>query len=332
MTFEMACSLCEAATAHFTSPAQPLMATSAPPATSPLLGPLKALTSPSPATATTALTSPPPLTHAEVAAALHHPDELIIRDSLPPGGIAQAYIASTRDHPALRFVKKTVRKTLPSVHDMEEEYRLQRVCAGPYVPDVYRLIPATAEHGSTLVMEYVNGLDLIEVFAVAAVPEATTRAVLRTVGAALLRCHSLGVIHQDVKPDNIVRCRLAPERFVLIDFGHAVAADAHGHGACRASTREYMAPEAGAGSTFVTTAVDVWSLGLTLLALLTGKDINKAYLSHIAPETFVRQHVGRRVSFKLQRVIARMLRWNYSDRVTLRQLQDEGWIEGNNTP
>jgi len=53
-------------------------------------------------------------------------------------------------------------------------------------------------------------------------PEGDARAVCRALVEALLHCHSNGIIHRDVKPENILMCTAASHtRIKLIDFGVA---------------------------------------------------------------------------------------------------------------
>lgn len=84
------------------------------------------------------------------------------------------------------------------------------------------------------------------------------------------------VVHRDIKPSNIVRSSESGA-LVLVDFGavRRLVADSLGAGATVAGTYGYMAPEQFAGD--ATEQTDLYGLGATLLALLTGQ----------APEAFM---------------------------------------------
>jgi serine/threonine protein kinase len=91
----------------------------------------------------------------------------------------------------------------------------------------------------------------------------------------LLYLHSQGVIHRDIKGDNILTTK--DGEIKLADFGVSVileqSANNLGHESKSfsfAGTPFWMAPEVIQGGK-VTAASDIWSLGCTILELLTGK-------------------------------------------------------------
>src|SRR5439155_20596173 len=91
---------------------------------------------------------------------------------------------------------------------------------------------------------------------------------LRQVAEALdhLHSHEPPIVHQDVKPANII---VRPDgRVVLVDFGISSYKASSAQGATL-GTRGYLAPEVAAGRA-ATPAADIYSLGATAYALLTG--------------------------------------------------------------
>ncbi len=101
-----------------------------------------------------------------------------------------------------------------------------------------------------------------------------TLEIVKQTSLALTRAHAIGVIHRDVKPDNIfLTCDASGRLLVkLLDFGIAEAADTHGRYAhCQlAGTPEYMAPEALLGRCEVDARADVYALGVVAFECLTG--------------------------------------------------------------
>jgi serine/threonine-protein kinase len=113
-----------------------------------------------------------------------------------------------------------------------------------------------------LAMDYVDGGNLAQQ---ELEPRALVRA-LRPVVDALEHAHRLGVVHRDVKPENVLLDRRA--RAYLCDFGFALE-DGDGRAAARAAgTPLSMSPEQ-AGGGAVGPASDVFSLGVTLYRQLT---------------------------------------------------------------
>lgn len=122
-----------------------------------------------------------------------------------------------------------------------------------------------------IAMEYLPGLTLRETLDSGAVlPVRRVVEIAMLVARGLDYAHQNGVIHRDVKPANIMLARSGQVK--IMDFGIAVASDTGRTqtGALFGSPR-YMAPEQIANGA-VDARTDVFSLGVTLYEMLTGKD------------------------------------------------------------
>lgn len=104
----------------------------------------------------------------------------------------------------------------------------------------------------------------------AALPVREVKPILHQLASALLQLGSLGIVHADLKPENVMIAdrRQRPLRVKIIDFGLALNLGAAVPGLC-VQTTWYRAPEVMLHMPF-NEAIDMWSLGLTAVELATG--------------------------------------------------------------
>lgn len=105
-------------------------------------------------------------------------------------------------------------------------------------------------------------------------PVHVTARVMRETAWALSYAHARGVIHRDIKPDNIMIDR-ASGRAIVMDFGLAKIDsedDQVTHHGAVIGTPAYMAPEQARGETTVDHRVDIYSLGMVGHYMMTGRN------------------------------------------------------------
>ncbi|WP_375494148.1 protein kinase [uncultured Nostoc sp.] len=141
-------------------------------------------------------------------------------------------------------------------------------------PNIVRVSDFFVEAGLPyMVMEYIPGETLGDAFVLPGItlPEATAIHYIRQIGAALQVVHNNGLLHRDVKPDNIIQ-RLGTQEVVLIDFG--IAREFNG-GVRQTHTglvsEGYSPIEQYLTQAPRTPATDVYGLAATLYALLTAQ-------------------------------------------------------------
>jgi len=139
-------------------------------------------------------------------------------------------------------------------------------------PGVVRVLGSFTENGTAyLVQEVLEGLTLSEGLAMAGrMPESMVLQVAQQVGQALLMVHAAGLVHADLKPDNIFLTREG--RYVLLDFGLTrgfLSVDGSQIGG-RGLTNGYSPPEQYVPGSTLNPATDVYGFAATLYSLLTG--------------------------------------------------------------
>ena len=202
-------------------------------------------------------------------------DRYIVEREIARGGAARIFLARDRSGAAvaLKVLHPELAVSLTADRFLREISLLSRI----EHPRICRLL----DYGERdwlvyFVMTYVEGPTLRQYLdKVRRVSIADTLRGASDVLEALEYAHGLGVVHRDVKPDNI---KLSPAGAVLMDFGiaKAVAASAVG-GAARLTrsgftvgTSAYMSPEQVAGQQTIDHRSDLYSVGCVIYECLTG--------------------------------------------------------------
>jgi serine/threonine-protein kinase len=193
------------------------------------------------------------------------------------GGMGTVWLANRRD----KLINRPVALKLPHLiaDDRASAERFTRerdILAALTHPNIARLYDAgvTELDQPFLAMEYVQGVPLLEHCDERRLPVIERLRLFIQIVAAVQYAHSQLVIHRDIKPSNILVT--AESRICLLDFGIAklIADDPAVPGqvtqlAGNAFTLSYASPEQIAGKT-LSTASDIYSLGVVLYELLTG--------------------------------------------------------------
>ena len=168
---------------------------------------------------------------------------------------------------AIKFLPERLSQDPAALARFHSEVRIARQVSHPNVCRVFDI--GDADGIPFLTMEYVDGEDLSSlVRRIGRLPQDKALEVSRQICAGLAAAHERGVIHRDLKPSNVMLDGAGKAR--ITDFGLAsVAASIEGAEA-RAGTPAYMAPEQLSGKE-VTVRSDIYSLGLLMYEIVTGK-------------------------------------------------------------
>jgi serine/threonine protein kinase/cyclophilin family peptidyl-prolyl cis-trans isomerase len=254
-----------------------------------------------------------------------------IERELGSGGAATVYLAhdSRHDRPvALKVLRPDISESI-SPERFEKEIKFVAQLQHPHILPLFD----SGEIGNVLysVMPYVEGETLrerLERTGKLPVDEAVRLAA--EVADALAYAHEHGVLHRDVKPENIL---LADGHALIADFGIARAVNSEKEGRTTLpgvvlGTAAYMSPEQATGESNLDGRTDVYAVGAVLYEMLTGEP---PFAGETARRTMTRRltevpppvsKVGVHVPPAVEQALARALQPVSGDRATSRELAD----------
>ena len=216
----------------------------------------------------------PPATLVESLAGPGQRFELVRR--LGAGGFGGVWLASDHQHGRWVAVKAAHAPDATTELRIRREARALGAVAHPNCVRILDLVDSGSDpglaglRGLVIVMEYVEGQSLGElVTARGSVDDRTAARIWLRSAGALAAAHQRGVLHRDIKPDNVVLDPAGEPH--LIDFGIArargdVTLTLHG---VVIGTPDFLAPEIARGER-ATPASDAWQLAATISFALTG--------------------------------------------------------------
>jgi len=204
---------------------------------------------------------------------------------LGAGGFGETFLAEDTHMPSRR--RCAIKQLKPIAANDPQTYKLirqrfEREAAtleylgksSDQIPELYAYFPENGQF--YLVQEWIQGQTLTQIVAAKGLlNETTVREILLRLLSVLDYVHSKGIIHRDIKPDNII-LRSSDRKPILIDFGavketirSVVGTPGYPTQSLVMGTPGYMPSEQAVGRPVY--ATDIYSLGLTAIYLLTGK-------------------------------------------------------------
>ena len=206
-------------------------------------------------------------------------DRYRIRRELGRGGMAHVYLATDIKHDrpvAVKVIRPELAASLGRVRFLREI----AIAARLRHPNIVPLYDSGDVNGVLyFVMPYEDGQSLRQqIDGGRPIPANRIIAILRDVAKALAYAHANGVVHRDIKPDNVM---LSGDTAVVTDFGIAkavtAALDSSGNtttltrGGGGVGTPAYMAPEQAVGDPATDHRSDIYSFGCLAYELISGK-------------------------------------------------------------
>jgi len=156
------------------------------------------------------------------------------------------------------------------------------------------------------------------------VPEDEARKIFTQIATAILYCHSQNIIHRDIKHKNILFDTAGSVK--LIDFGLSNWACGGTMSFC--GTPAYASPEMLLGTQYTGPEVDVWSMGILLYSLVTGK-LPFVNVIDIIKQNYV---IPVEISPECADLIRRCLVIEIPRRATLADIMAHPWMLGQTFP
>jgi serine/threonine-protein kinase len=200
------------------------------------------------------------------------------------GGMANIYLArhDLLKRPCAVKLLKPARATDEMVARFEREVQLVSQLSHPNIVEIYDY-GRSADGLFYYAMEYLDGINLAELVARdGPVPLPRALGLLRQVCAGLAAAHAAGLVHRDVKPENLMVCPQAVGDSVrILDFGIVKrVASPHSRDLTRGlrilGTPMYMAPERLRDPAEADARADIYSFGAVAYFMLSGRRLFEA--------------------------------------------------------
>lgn len=191
------------------------------------------------------------------------------------GGMGRVYLATREDDYEQRVALKLIDRGSEKLNVVDRFFRERQILAQLQHPNIARILDGgTTDEGLPFfVMEFIEGEALDEFCERRQLNLRSRLELFQQICQVVQFSHQNLVIHQDLKPGNVLVTKDGTPK--LLDFGIAELlqtepAAQRGRGETRALTPSYASPEQFLGEA-VTTASDVYSLGVLLYELVSGQ-------------------------------------------------------------
>ena len=235
------------------------------------------------------------------------------------GGQSGVYLARDMDLGRLVAIKFLLKSTQDGEARMRREAQVLAELRHPSICSIFAF-GTDPKRGSYLILELLEGETLRDVLNAGSIHLERAVAIIHEIAIGLQAAHAKGIVHRDVKPDNIAV--LPDGSLKIFDFGLAKAGPSKLTIGMIVGTVGYMSPEQGRGDP-IDDRSDVFSLGCVFYELLTGappfetmEDLRARRYEPLPPQ--IAAELGETAS-----LLTRMLDFSAAARPSMKDVVDE---------
>lgn len=210
-------------------------------------------------------------------------------------------------------------------HPLTAEVEIMKILNHPNIISLFQVIET--EKKIYLITELCEGKSLYQHIREAGhLQEDEARRIFNQMLSALNYCHHQGVVHRDLKPDNIMIDNTG--RIKVIDFGLSAQVKPGQRLSYHCGTFPFAAPELLLGRLYEGPKIDVWTLGVVLYLMVTGRiPFDAPNLSHLRRQVVSGKYpVPSRLSRELQDLLRVLLSADPKHRPTITEVMMHPWI------
>ncbi|OAD68727.1 hypothetical protein PHYBLDRAFT_91659, partial [Phycomyces blakesleeanus NRRL 1555(-)] len=256
-----------------------------------------------------------------------------ILKTLGKGNFGKVYLANdslTGENVAVKVMSMSAFKNDDQqIHAHSEQTICDAFVTSLNHKNIVRVIEVTADDSNMcVVMEYVSGGELYDAIRkVRKLQEPKAQKWFRELVEAVGYIHKNKIVHRDLKPENVLIDQHGHIRLCDFGFGRKLD-DEEGLLKTYCGSPYYAAPEMVTATPHKGPPVDMWSCGVILYAMLTGK---LPFQSETMPQLFKKISLAsytppRDVSNQASNLISRLLCKNPNDRLTAHQCLSHPWL------
>jgi len=262
-------------------------------------------------------------------------DHYLFLEELGRGGfsiVKRACHMESGELVAIKIISKSNLTELQLEH-LKEEISIMRMVES--CPQIISLLDAYEDNENVyLVIELIDGGNLLETVLSRSpsecLDECDMARIMRSILLAVAYCHARGVVHRDMKPDNLLVSKDCTS-VKLSDFGLATFLSSSSIPSGTVGTRAYLPPEMILKTPY-SFAVDMWSIGCIAYVLLSGyhpfsEDTDTPlYIQIVTGQWEFHQGVWDYISDDAKDFISELLVLDPEERMTAREALRHPWI------